>query len=295
VTDVSSAEADMVGEVPTSDPTDEHKSEVAAERANIARIRLLFAIERWPGSGATLYGAAQGVFLVFLRVGAPAVARESHDAQGRKRFALSPLRVTPRASGLARAEIVVALWDARLLEALNQGVSAALDTTLDIAGHPARLLDCERQEPMSFARLLDAEPSPGKTLLWTRFTTPTVFSWGRGVDGRHRYGLLPAPEHVVGAWLRTWNAGGGPEIPLRDDDEWLRERIRLHSIRALRTVQAHTGKTPMSGFVGEVAYEWCGATPGGQRALRALGGFAQYCGTGSKTAYGLGQTETWMG
>ena len=179
---------------------------------------------------------------------------------------------------------------------LIRGIGAALGMTLDVVGHPARLLDCEIREQTTFADLLDtprANAQSGQTILWARFATPTVFSWGRGVDGRHRYGLLPTSEFVVGSWLRTWNASGGPEIPFQEEDEWLRERIRIHAIRSLRTTQAHTGKTPISGFIGEVAYEWCGATPGGHRALRALAGFARFCGTGAKTSYGLGQTETW--
>ncbi len=277
------------GSTASADPTD-----IATAKASgaIARARLAFAVERWPGSsGATLYGATLGVFLALLRAGDPAVATELHDGTARKRFALSPLRITPLAGNMARAEVVVALWDQQLLTTLGRGVNAALDATLEVAGHPAHLLDSEVSEPASFATLLTA-PADGQTLLWARFTTPTVFSWGRGVDGRHRYGLLPAPEHVVGSWLRAWNAGSGPETPFQEDAEWLRERIRIQAIRSLRTAQAHTGKTPMSGFVGEVAYEWCGATPGGHRALRALGSFARYCGTGAKTAYGLGQTET---
>lgn len=267
---------------------------------SIARVRLLLAVERWTGDGATLYGAAQGAFLAILRAGDPAVATALHDARERKRFALGPVRVSPigGADGkLARASLEVALWDERLMTTVQQGATAALTTPLEIGGHPAHILDCALQEQTNFAELLDpprAATRPGHTLVLARFTTPTVFSWGRGIDGRHRYGLLPTPEHVVGSWLRAWNTGGGPEIPLHDDDDWLRESIRIQAIRELRTVQVHTGKTPITGFTGEVAFEWCGTVPGGQRASRALTAFARFCGTGAKTAYGLGRTETWM-
>lgn len=273
--------------------------DLVAVGGSIARLRLSLAVERWPGDGATLYGAAQGVFLALLRAGDPAVAATLHDARERKRFALGPLRVSPVAGtsgSLARADLDVALWDQRLVTTAQQGATAALTEVLEVVGHPAHILDCALQEQTTFSALLNpphAAVRPGQTLVWARFTTPTVFSWGRGLDGRHRYGLLPTPEHVVGSWLRAWNAGGGPGTPLHDDDEWLRERIRIHAIRTLRTVQAHTGKTPITGFTGEVAYEWCGAAPGGRRALRALSGFARFCGTGAKTAYGLGRTETW--
>lgn len=265
----------------------------------IARLRLTLAVERWPGGGATLYGAAQGIFLSLLRAGDPAVAMALHDGRERKRFALSPLRVTPvvaTGGALARAELEVALWDERLVVTAQQGATATLAESLEVVGHRAQMLDCALVEETSFADLIDppqAADRPSQPQVWVRFTTPTVFSWGRGVDGQHRYGLLPTPEHVVGSWLRTWNAGGGAATSLQDDAEWLRERIRVHAIRALRTTQAHTGKTPITGFTGEVAYAWCGATPGGRRALRALAGFARFCGTGAKTAYGLGRTETW--
>lgn len=286
---------------------DERESSDAAATASpggggIQMVRLTLAVERWPGAGAALYGPALGIFLALLRAGDADAAEALHDGRERKRFALSPLRVKPlggarSATGaMAQAELDVALWDERLLGSLIKGTSMALDEALDVVGHPARLLDCQLDTPTSFAGLLDAPRTAsqaGQTLLWARFTTPTVFSWGRGVDGRHRYSLLPAPELVVGSWLRAWQAGGGPETVFENDGEWLRERIRIHAVRSLQTTVAHTGKTPMSGFVGEVAYEWCGATPGGHRTLRALGGFARYCGTGAKTAYGLGQTETW--
>lgn len=269
------------------------------EAGGIQKIHLKLAVERWPGSRATLYGASQGVFLALMRAGDPEVTSALHNGRERKRFALSPLLVTPLAGSanmMAHAEVTVALWDEQLVVTLGKGVNAALNTTLDVVGHPAHLLDCEVREQTKFANLLDAprtNAQSGKTVLWARFGTPTVFSWGRGVDGRHRYGLLPSPEFVVGSWLRTWYASGGSELPFQEDDEWLRERIRIQTIRSLRTMQVHTGKTPISGFTGEVAYEWCGATPGGHRALRTLGGFARFCGTGSKTSYGLGQTETW--
>jgi hypothetical protein len=186
------------------------------------------------------------------------------------------------------------VWDARLAEALALGASACLDRQLDLAGHPAHALDCEPLERTDFARLSGDEDTPHAEpdgALSVRFVTATVFSWGRGVDGRHRYGLLPMPELVVGSWLRTWIAAGGPDLPLRGEDDWLRERVVLRAVRALRTVTVHTGRSPVPGFVGEVALEWAGGQPGGARALRALAGFARFAGTGSKTAYGLGRTE----
>lgn len=283
----------------TTDPANASIN-TAEDAQQLLRIHLTFAVERWPGSGATLYGASQGVFLALLRAGDPAVAAALHDGRQRKRFALSPLRVSPLATSsnhLAHAELTITLWDTPLAVALSKGVSAAPHLPLDVAAHPARLLDAAIRDQTTFAALLDTprpHEQPGQSsqpLQWARFTTPTVFSWGRGIDGRHRYGLLPAPEYVVGSWLRAWNAGGGSPLPFETTDDWLRESIRIHAIRSLHTAQAHTGKTPITGFIGEVAYEWCGAVPGGHRALRALASFARFCGTGSKTAYGLGQTE----
>lgn len=292
--------ADRTDAASAQDASDAAATTKAGEGAQqLLQIRLTFAVEWWPGGGANLYGASQGVFLALLRIGDSSVATALHDGRERKRFALSPLRITPLSNSdnhIAQAEVTIGLWDMRLALALGKAISAAQYLSLDIAAHPARLLDCEIHEQTSFASLLDpprarSHAQLSQTIQWVRFTTPTVFSWGRGVDGRHRYGLLPTPEHVVGSWLRAWNAGGGPPLPFESADDWLRERIRIHTVRSLRTAQAHTGKTPITGFIGEVAFEWCGAIPGGHRALRSLAAFARFCGTGSKTAYGLGQTE----
>jgi hypothetical protein len=303
---VNLPEASAVQEPPAADAAGTHDGE-------IRRVRLTLAVERWPGGGATLYGAAQGLFLALLRTGAADTAQALHDGQGRKRFALSPLRVAPGQGNVARAELDIAVWDAALVGAVAAGSAAALDTTLDVAGHPAHVLDVHELMRTSYAHLLatprlstesGAEPatnavpsarveSVGQTAIWVRFVTPTVFSWGRGRDGRHRYSLLPAPELVVGSWLRAWTAGGGPALPIRDETDWLRDCICVHAVRSLRTMTVHTGKTPLSGFVGEIALDWCGAQPGARHALRTLAGFASYCGTGAKTAYGLGQTVAW--
>lgn len=288
----------------------------AIEAADIQRMRLALAIERWPGDGAILYGAAQGFFLALVQMGEAETARRLHDSAGRKRFALSPIRVVSGQGNLARAELDVTVWDTTLAHVVEAGSATTLDTTLNVAGHPAHLLDVRVLARTTFAQLLDAprilarrsdplegigaatrtsgNQNTGRTVIWVRFTTPTLFSWGRGRDGHHRYNLLPAPELVVGSWLRAWNAGDGPSLPFHDEAEWLRERISIQAVRSLRTVTVHSGKSPLSGFVGEIALEWCGAQPGAHRTLRALAGFASYCGTGAKTAYGLGQTVTWQ-
>lgn len=279
---------------------------------DLRRMRLTLAVSGWAGGGATLYGAAQGCFLALVRAGEADLAQMLHDAAGRKCFALSPLRVCAGAghADLVTAELDVALWDTHLAEAFHRGCSVALDESLQVAGHAAAVLDCRVVEQTTFAHLLESRsPSaavpvgtrptphmysgplnPAPAAIRVRFVTPTVFSWGRGLNGQHRYCLLPAPELVVGSWLRAWNAAGGPCLPLRGEPAWLRDRVAVRSITSLRTVTVHTGKTPLSGFVGELVLEWCGAEPGAHRALRVLADFARFCGTGAKTAYGLGCT-----
>lgn len=265
--------------------------------APLRRLRLTVGVERWSGREATLYAAGHGLFLSLLRTGDAALAQRIHDAQGRRPFSLSPLCVEPAGGGMARAELICAVWDAALAEALMLGGSKAMDTSLDVAGHPAYLLDYAEIERAEFNQLLapSVERSPAKAqgvgAHWIRFATPTLFSFGRGLNGQHQYGLLPTPEHVVGSWLRAWSVALPAPHPLVDDAAWLRERVRVVGVRALRTMTVDAGKTPLTGFVGDVALAWCGGTPGGERALRALARFARYCGTGAKTGMGFGQME----
>lgn len=269
----------------------------------IQRLRLTLALQHWSGSGATLYSAGHGVFLALLRFGDTQLAQRMHDGQCRHPFALSPIRVTPAGGGLARAELVCSMWSGDVTSALIAGASQALNATLDVAGHPASILNIEVLERTSFSRLfaapdqmLPARAIPGAQQLaddgiWVHFTTPTFFSFGRGLNGRHQYGLLPTVEYVLGSWLRAWGNMEPAPHPFENKSEWLRENVRVLGVRGLETVTVLGGKVPLTGFVGEVAFGWCGSKPGGQAGLRALIRFSSYCGTGAKTAMGFGQTE----
>jgi len=273
------------------------------QSAHLRRLRLTLAVQGWSGAGGPMYAAAHGAFLALLHAGDPAVAQRIHDEQGRRPFSLGPLRVTPSSSGLAEAELICGVWDDALAETFMLGASRALEEPLEIGGRHATVLNCETLEQTTFAGLLGSESgkvarepqaptshAQASDQLWLRFTTPTFFSFGRGLNGRHQYGVLPTPEQVVGSWLRAWGAATPAPSPLVDDAEWLRERVRVQAMRDLRTVTASSGKTLLTGFVGEVALAWCGGSPGGSRALRALARFARFCGTGAKTGMGFGQT-----
>src|SRR5690242_11078529 len=109
----------VVHEVTSAGAGDERMGAAAPLR----RLRLAVGVERWSGREATLYAAGHGLFLSLLRAGDAALAQQIHDAQGRRPFSLSPLHIEPAGDGMARAELVCAIWDEALAEALMLGGS----------------------------------------------------------------------------------------------------------------------------------------------------------------------------
>lgn len=115
------------------------------------------------------------------------------------------------------------------------------------------------------------------------FSSPTTF---------HSYGLhMPfmLPALVVRSWLQSWNAFA----PLTFPESILKT---LESSLALSVYQLHSrpvryGKATLVGGVGSCTYNILNDDPYFMHVINTLASFAFYCGTGAKTALGMGQTR----
>jgi CRISPR/Cas system endoribonuclease Cas6 (RAMP superfamily) len=164
-------------------------------------------------------------------------------------------------------------------EALPPGAAVAIGgTRIEVAGW-------EAGEAASYALLAQA---PFAHRVEMEFVSPTTFS------SSGRFLPLPVPERLFQSWVRRWNAFA-PE-PLFLPAEVLAEvavglGLASHAVES-RAVDLQPGHAV--GFVGRVGLvalrrdRWSAPARG---ALAALCAYAPYCGTGARTAEGLGLTR----
>ena len=101
--------------------------------------------------------------------------------------------------------------------------------------------------------------------------------------------LFPLPENVFNSWLRRWNAFSPVKLPQETRDfaaQWAAvSRYRLETDR----IAGEAGWE--LGFTGLCRYKVLSNDPYWLRVLHTLAQFAFFCGTGRKTARGMGQTR----
>lgn len=258
------------------------------------RTEITLAVDRWGGQPAELFGAGHGLLLALLRKADPATAEAIHDAGRRKALALSPLRIRPLPGGMGKAILGISVWEQELADLVTRGCQSALDMPAKVLGHTACVLHAEEAEHRALTEMLRcAEPAGNIAAqgVCVMFETPALFSFGRGISGKQRYGLLPQPGLVIASWLRAWQQAGGESFGAEAAPDWLEERVALRTVTELSTRTVHTNHTALTGFVGQVSYQWMGLEQWGPALLRALALFSAYCGTGAKTGYGFGVTR----
>jgi CRISPR-associated endoribonuclease Cas6 len=116
------------------------------------------------------------------------------------------------------------------------------------------------------------------------FRSPTSFRRG----GR-RTGQAPEPRTCFTGYLLKWNAFSPVLIP---EDELL-EYVSLHlkpARQELRPAPMKLGRYVIPGVVGTVEWLAEGGAPHLLRLVNALADYAFYCGTGTHTTQGMGQT-----
>jgi CRISPR-associated endoribonuclease Cas6 len=106
---------------------------------------------------------------------------------------------------------------------------------------------------------------------------------------------LPDPRLVYQSWLTRWNAFAPQEARI---NVALLDIVAAHVAVGryyLRTEMVDMGRNrKVVGFVGKVQFNVIRARKIGDewlRRLNLLADYAEFCGTGHKTAHGMGQTE----
>lgn len=125
-----------------------------------------------------------------------------------------------------------------------------------------------------------ARPEPEVRL---RFTSPTFF--------RQAGRVLPDPAAapVFLSHLRRWRVFAGTDLPGVDPDG-IRRRVRLLGRPEGAIHETNLLGRGERGFVGVARYGIDG-DDAFRRGIATLAAYAAYCGTGARTAFGMGQTE----
>ena len=233
-------------------------------------------------------------FLDQVRQLDPALSAYLHDGQAEKAFTLSRLEGAWENRALHLRPDRTYRWT---VTALSQSVAQWLATWLTQRPEILELRDV----PLTINRVRLIQPATTYTALWEgdipasrnislSFLTPTGF---------HRRGHhlpLPWPTNVFQSYLRRWNDFS--DRPCEPDPflDWVDDAVFLqrHWLESTKVAAGKRGS--ITGFIGAVEFgldrKAAQAEPDFTRLLFALAQLAPYCGTGHKTAFGLGQTVT---
>ncbi len=245
--------------------------------------------------------ALESVFMEWIRAADAEYAGELHAAQD-KDFTISNLR---GAKENQKREALL-LADAPLtwrVTTFSPRLSALVSGLLREPGPPQSIhlenSDCtlnvrgvELEAPGGFSapssyeeivqKVLLAPHSP-EANLEVRFESPTSFRQ----DGRML--LFPLAENVFDSWLRRWNAFSPVKLP--EETRAFAGQWAAVSRYTLQTARVAGDGAWELGFTGQCRYRILSNDPYWMRVLHALASFSFYCGTGRKTARGMGQTR----
>lgn len=116
------------------------------------------------------------------------------------------------------------------------------------------------------------------------FLTPTTF------HGKTTHLPFPLPESLVASWLRRWQAFAPIALPEEEMTQWARSNLAVSSYR-LHTLPAREGERLRVGCVGTLSLRALDMPPYLRAAVDLLAHYAFFCGSGSHTGQGMGQTR----
>jgi len=225
--------------------------------------------------------ALHALFYQWLGVGDYATAITVHADNGVRPFTVSPLYKQDGRLTLRFTLLDDALWPPLAAGIAKISDIAVLGQSLSLAEGAPEVLPC------TYAALAAASSAARRIRL--RFCSPTSFR------SREMHYPLPDPLLVYQSWLARWNAfaPAAEQINIALLDV-VAEHVALGRYD-LRTELVDLGKNrKMVGFVGIVQFNVLHAGKVGEawvRKLNLLADYALYCGTGHKTAQGMGQTR----
>jgi CRISPR-associated endoribonuclease Cas6 len=116
------------------------------------------------------------------------------------------------------------------------------------------------------------------------FLTPTAF------HGKVSHLPFPLPESLIGSWLRRWQAFAPIALPEEELTQWARSNLAVSAFR-LHTLPVREGERLRVGCVGWLTLRALDMPPYLRAAVDLLAAYALFCGSGSHTAQGMGQTR----
>ena len=225
--------------------------------------------------------ALHALFYQWLALGDYSLSTKVHDQSGPRPFTVSPLY---RIDG--QPTLRLTLLDDSLWPALSRGMS--LTPTVEVMGRPLTLSpDGPQVQQRSYGDL--AADGRAETRIRLRFLSPTSFR------SREMHLPLPDPFLVYQSWLTRWNSFAPEDTRINIA---LLDIVAAHV--AVGRYELHTEMVDLGsnrkavGFVGTVQYNVIRAGKIGDewlRRLNLLADYAAFCGTGHKTAHGMGQTK----
>ena len=233
------------------------------------------ALPRYPGR------AMHALFYQWLALGDYSLSTQVHDSDGPRPFTVSPIY---RLNG--RPALRLTLLEDDLWSALADGISRT--PTVEVMGRPLALSpDGPQVEQRSYADL--AAGAPAGTRIRVHFLSPTSFR------SREMHFPLPDPFLVYQSWLARWNTFAPEEARINVALLDLAVAHVAVGCYDLRTEMVDLGRNRKAvGFVGRVQFNVVRAGMIGEdwvRRFNLLADYATFCGTGHKTAHGLGQTR----
>ena len=240
---------------------------------------------------------AYALFLDTLRRANATVAQRLHDLEGPKPFTLSPLqgKFGRQSSGL-KLTAGETYW-IRLTFLQEDIFAYFLDSLLKAGSQPLRLDQARLQleevlttlgkSPLCHCQDFEEILSQASTerQIHLEFLSPTAFR-----SGGRRNVIFPEPRLLFQSYLSRWQSFSSIKL---DDNllDLVAKTARIAKYK-LETRILHFGSYQEIGFEGRCTIEIADEMP--QQAassLNSLADFAFYCGTGAKTAMGMGQTR----
>lgn len=235
----------------------------------------------------------------------PALVQRLHEDNRYRPFTLSPLalsKVVNRFHGvwLSRDRMLkqgtstafrITFLDDTLFPAFSQSMLSMRGPEVRLGGTLFTITDILTSSNannqwscfVSYPELI-ARASQTQRTITLRFLTPTSFSFG-DVDLP-----LPLPRLVFRSYQRRFQEFCGM-VFLPDFEEQVERYIAVSHLHHLSTQTIRTKKVTLIGFTGKVVFDiHRKAAPELVYQVNLLADFAFFCGTGKKTAFGMGQT-----
>ncbi|MFN5816989.1 MAG: CRISPR-associated endoribonuclease Cas6 [Pseudanabaena sp.] len=233
-------------------------------------------------------------FLHQVRDSDPQLSAYLHDKQSEKAFAISPLNGNLKPivnSFLAKVDSTYT-WT---ISALSESLCTWLQTWF--INHPKTINLYKGSFAIEQIRI--NQPPTTYNNLWSsslnldpRFTlaflTPTCFR------SKNHHLPLPIPANIFHSYLRRWNDFAPEAFPQEEFLAWIEKVVYITNYELNCTKVAVAKQGYVTGFTGTVEFAIDLKTSRNsdfEKLLSALIKLANYCGTGHKTTFGLGQTR----